>query len=89
LSNQYLQLKSMTPKITESDLTFDNILNLVRKLPTSEQIKLSQTIAQETQSNIEYRTKTFESLLRQVKPVTVDFDIDKAKQDYFQEKYNL
>ncbi|NCO73866.1 MAG: hypothetical protein GW795_13285 [Cyanobacteria bacterium] len=79
----------MTPKITESDLTFDNILNLVRKLPTSEQIKLSQTIAQETQSNIEYRTKTFESLLRQVKPVTVDFDIDKAKQDYFQEKYNL
>lgn len=89
MSNQYLQLKSMTPKITESDLTFDNILNLVRKLPTSEQIKLSQTIAQETQSNIEYRTKTFESLLRQVKPVTVDFDIDKAKQDYFQEKYNL
>lgn len=79
----------MTAKITESDLTFENILNLVRKLPTSEQIRLSQTIAQETQGNIKYRTKTFESLLRQVKPVAPDFDVNKAKEDYLKEKYNL
>lgn len=71
------------------DLTFEDILNLVRKLTPSEQIKLSETIAQETQSNIKYRTKTFENLLRQVKPVASDFDVDKAKEDYFQEKYNL
>ena len=71
------------------DLTFEDILNLVRKLTPSEQIKLSETIAQETQGNIKYRTKTFENLLRQVKPVASDFDVDKAKEDYFQEKYNL
>ncbi|MBF2056498.1 MAG: hypothetical protein IGQ45_04560 [Cyanobacterium sp. T60_A2020_053] len=79
----------MKSKITESELTFEDILSLVRKLPTLEQIKLSQTIAQETQSNIKYRTKTFQSLLQQVKPVAESFDIDKAKADYFKEKYNL
>jgi hypothetical protein len=79
----------MTAKITESNLTFEDILNLVRKLPASEQIRLSQTIAQETQGNIKYRTKTFENLLRQVKPVAPDFDVNKAKEDYLKEKYNL
>lgn len=79
----------MTGKITESNLTFEDILNLVRKLPPLEQIRLSKTIAQETQDKIQYRSKTFENLLRQVKPITPDFDIDKAKEDYFQEKYNL
>ena len=48
---------------------------------------LCQTIAQETQSSIKYRTKTFQSLLQQVKPIPENFDIDQAKEDYFKEKY--
>ncbi|MBE9221528.1 hypothetical protein IQ215_02345 [Cyanobacterium stanieri LEGE 03274] len=79
----------MKSQIKDSNFTFEDILNLVRKLLTSEQIKLSQTIAQETQNNIKYRTKTFQSLLQQVKPIPQSFDIDQAKEDYFKEKYNL
>ncbi len=46
-------------------------------------------MVKQRQNNIKYHTKTFEKLLRQVQPVASDFDIEKAKENYLKEKYNL
>ncbi len=71
-------------------LTFEQILNLVRQLPPSEQIKLTQEIAQNTTPQpINYRTQTFKDLLQQVSPIAPDFDPDQAKAEYLAEKHGL
>jgi len=71
-------------------LTFEQILNLVRQVPPSEQIKLSQEILKNTTHQpIKYRTQTFKDLLQQVSPIDPDFDPDQAKADYLAEKHSL
>lgn len=79
----------MTPNTNQLPLTFEQILNLVRQLPTSEQIKLSQEIIKQNQSPIRYRTQVFKDLLQQVEPINPEFDSDQAKADYLAEKHHL
>lgn len=80
----------MQQTIYQLPLTFEQILNLVRQLPPSEQIKLSQEISKNTiQPVIKYRTQTFKDLLEQVSPIAPDFDPDQAKADYLAEKHSL
>ena len=80
----------MTQNTYQLPLTFEQILTLVRQLPTSEQIKLSQEINKNIdKQTIQYRTKTFKHLMESVKPVSADFDPQQAKDEYLKEKYNL
>ncbi len=79
----------MTQKTYQSSLTFEQILHLVQQLPPSDQIKLSQEIIKQNQSQVQYRTQTFKDLLQQVEPVNPKFDPDQAKADYLAEKYSL
>ena len=80
----------MQQTIYQLPLTFEQILNLVRQLPPSEQIKLSQEISKNTiQPAIKYRTQTFKDLLEQVSPIAPDFDPDQAKADYLTEKHSI
>ena len=80
----------MQQTIYQLPLTFEQILNLVRQLPPSEQIKLSQEISKNTiQPAIKYRTQTFKDLLQQVSPIATDFDPDQAKADYLTEKHSI
>lgn len=54
----------MTQNTYQLLLTYEQILALVRQLPRSEQIKLSQEINQNIAGQpIRYRTKTFRHLL--------------------------
>lgn len=71
-------------------LTFEQILTLVRQLPQEEQVKLSQEIENNfRKQSIRCESKTFKSLIQQVQPVALDFDSQKAKEDYLNQKYNL
>ena len=55
-----------------------------------EQVKLSQEIEQNyKKQSIPCQSKTFKSLIQQVQPVSSDFDSQKAKEDYLNQKYNL
>ncbi len=78
----------MTQNTYQLPLTFEQILTLVRQLPTSEQIKLSQEINKNIERQpIQYRTKTFRHLMATVEPLPADFDPQQAKEEYLQEKY--
>ena len=80
----------MTQNIYQLPLSFEQILTLVRQLPASEQIKLSQEINKNIdRQSIQYRTQTFKHLIEKVSPVSADFDPQQAKYDYLKEKYNL
>ena len=80
----------MTQNTYQLPLTFEQILTLVRQLPRSEQIKLSQEINKNIERQpIQYRTQTFRHLMETVEPVPADFDPQQAKSDDLQEKYNL
>jgi hypothetical protein len=73
-----------------SPLDFEEILDLVRQLPPSAQIKLSQEINKNLEHQpIQYRTQTFKDLLQQVEPVPSNFDPQQAKADYLAEKHSL
>ena len=71
-------------------LSFEQVLNLVRQLPVSEQIKLSQEINKNlSKQTTQYRSQTFKHLMESVKPVSANFDSEQAKDLYLKEKYNL
>lgn len=71
-------------------LSFEQVLNLVRQLPVSEQIKLSQEINKNlSKQTTQYRSQTFKHLMESVKPVAANFDSEQAKDLYLKEKYNL
>lgn len=70
-------------------LTFEQILALVRQLP-QEEVKLSLEIEKNfKKQSIPCESKTFKSLIQQVQSVSSDFDPQKAKEDYLNQKYNL
>ena len=70
-------------------LTFEQILALVRQLPQQE-VKLSQEIENNFKKQpIPGESKTFKSLIQQVQPISSDFEPQKAKEDYLNQKYNL
>ena len=71
-------------------LTFEQILTLVRQLPQEEQMKLSQEIDKNlAKQPIPCESKTFKSLIKQVQPISSDFDSQEAREDYLNQKYNL
>lgn len=71
-------------------LSFEQVLNLVRQLPVSEQIKLSQEINKNlSKQTTQYRSQTFKHLMESVQPVSANFDSRQAKDLYLKEKYNL
>ena len=71
-------------------LSFEQVLNLVRQLPISEQIKLSQEINKNlSKQTTQYRSQTFKHLMESVQPVSANFDSRQAKDLYLKEKYNL
>ena len=71
-------------------LTFEQILALVRQLPQEEQVKLSQEIEQNfKRQSIPCESKTFKSLIQQVQPVSSNFEPQKAKEEYLNQKYDL
>ena len=80
----------MTQNTYQLPLSFEQVLTLVRQLPISEQIKLSQEINKNIEAQtIQYRTQTFKHLMESVKPTPKDFDPQQAKDEYLREKYNL
>ena len=88
--NRDLVPNTMTQNTYQLSLTFEQILTLVRQLPTSEQIKLSQEINKNIERQpIQYRNKTFRHLMATVEPLPADFNPQQAKEEYLQEKYNL
>lgn len=83
-------LYSMNQNIYQLSLTFEQILALVRQLPSEEQVKLSQEIEKNLEKEIiPCQSKTFKSLIQQIQPVSLDFDTQEAKEDYLNQKYNL